>query len=321
VAHIETLRGPIDAEDLGVTLMHEHVFVLTPELQASYDLGFDEDEQVDEAIRRLDELADLGVRSIVDLTVIGLGRRHDLVQRVAERTRLQIVAATGLYTYDDLPHWFSYRGPGTPLNTPEPMIDLFVGDITHGIAGTDVKAAILKCATDHQGVTPGVERVLRAVSQAHVQTGVPISTHTHAGTERGLEQIAIFQEEGVDLSRVVIGHSGDTTDVDYLERLLSFGVTLGMDRFGVDAYLSFDERVDTVAELCRRGHASHLVLSHDAACHIDWIPPEILAFMPRWHYRHIHEDVLPALRERGVSEDQIDAMLVDAPRRILSMPT
>ena len=145
------------------------------------------------------------------------------------------------------------------------MTDMFIRDIEQGIADTGIKAAILKCATDEPGVTPGVERVLRAVAQAHRHTGVPISTHTHAGTRRGLEQQRIFAEEGVDLSRVVIGHSGDTTDVDYLEELIGNGSYIGMDRFGVDVYLPFEDRVDTVARMCERGHAEKMVLSHDAS--------------------------------------------------------
>ena len=158
------------------------------------------------------------------------------------------------------------RGPGTLLDGPEIMTDMFVGDITDGIADTDIKAAILKCATDEPGVTPGVERVLRAVAQAHRQTGVPISTHTHAATRRGLEQQRIFTEEGVDLSRVVIGHCGDTTDIGYLEELIDNGSYIGMDRFGLDMFLYTEERVNTVATMCERGHADKMVLSHDASC-------------------------------------------------------
>ena len=135
-----------------------------------------------------------------------------------------------------------------------------------------MKAAILKCATDEPGVTEGVERVLRAVAQTHRATGVPISTHTHAPTRRGLEQQDIFDSEGVDLSRVVIGHSGDTTDIDYLEEIMARGSFIGMDRFGIDALLPFEDRVATVATLCERGHADQMVLSHDASCHIDWLP-------------------------------------------------
>ena len=166
-------------------------------------------------------------------------------------------------------------------------------------------------------MTPGVERVLRAVAQAHRQTGVPISTHTHAATRRGLEQQRIFAEEGVDLSRVVIGHSGDTTDLGYLEELIGSGSYIGMDRFGVDVYLPFEERVDTVARMCERGPRRQdgalprRVLLMDG-CRRRRCP----SVMPNWHYLHIHNDVIPALKERGVTDEQIDTMLVDNPRKI-----
>jgi phosphotriesterase-related protein len=161
--------------------MHEHVFVLSTEILQNYpDIWGDEEQRIADAAARLNELYELGVRSIVDLTVIGLGRYIPRIQRVAALTPLQIVVATGVYTYNDLPFHFHFQGPGTILDGPEPMAEMFVRDIEEGIAGTGVRAAMLKCATDHPGVTPGVERVLRAVAQAHRQTGVPISTHTHA---------------------------------------------------------------------------------------------------------------------------------------------
>ena len=320
MAEVETVRGPIATTDLGVTLMHEHVFVLSPEIMANFPEGWGEDAAREQtAVDKLNALKAAGVDTIVDPTVIGLGRYIPRIARVAARTELQIVVATGVYTYNDVPMYFHFSGPGTALNGPEPMVEMFVRDITEGIADTGVRAGILKCATDEPGLTPGVERVLRAVAQAHRATGVPITTHTHAGTRRGLDQQRIFAEEGVDLSRVIIGHSGDTTDLGYLEELIAAGSYLGMDRFGLDNILSFDERVDTVARLCERGHAGKMVLAHDASCYIDWLPEAALpVVLPNWHYLHIHNDVLPALRERGVAEEQITTMLVDNPREIFS---
>lgn len=317
---VETVRGPIPTGDLGVTLMHEHVFVLSPEIIANYPEGWGDDEEREHtAVDKLNALKAIGVDTIVDPTVIGLGRYIPRIARIAERTDLNIVAATGVYTYNDVPLYFHFTGPGTVLNGPEPMVDMFVRDITEGIAGTGVKAAILKCATDEPGVTAGVERVLRAVAQAHRATGVPITTHTHAHTRRGLEQQRVFAEEGVDLSRVIIGHSGDTTDLDYLEELVAAGSYLGMDRFGLDNILPFDDRVDVVARMCERGHAGKMVLAHDASCYIDWLPEAALpVVLPNWHYLHIHNDVLPALRQRGVTEEQITTMLVDNPRDVFS---
>ncbi|MGA5462195.1 phosphotriesterase-related protein [Mycobacterium sp. NPDC050041] len=315
---LNTARGAIDTADLGVTLMHEHVFIMTTEIAVNYPEAWgDERTRIARAIDRLDELKSRGVDTIVDLTVVGLGRYVPRIATIAAATELNIVVATGLYTYNDVPFRFHFQGPGTALGGPEVMTEMFVRDITRGIADTGIKAAILKCATDEPGLTPGVERVLRAVAQAHRQTGVPISTHTHAATRRGLDQQRVFAEEGVDLSRVVIGHCGDTTDLAYLEELMAAGSYLGMDRFGVDAYLSFEDRVATVATLCAHGHAGQLVLSHDASCYFDALPEATLPIaMPNWHYLHIHNDVLPALRRQGVTEEQITTMLVDNPRRI-----
>jgi phosphotriesterase-related protein len=315
---VETVKGPVESSRLGVTLMHEHVFVLSTEIMQNYPAAWgDEEKRVAEAIARLNELKERGVDTIVDLTVTGLGRYIPRIKRVAASTGLHIVVATGIYTFNDVPMYFHYQGPGTTLGGPELMTDMFVKDIEEGIADTGVKAAILKCATDEPGVTPGVERVLRAVAQAHRRTGVPISTHTHAHTRRGLEQQRIFTEEGVDLSRVIIGHSGDTTDIGYLEELIAAGSYIGMDRFGIDVLLPFEDRVATVARLCERGHAGKMVLSQDAACFNDMLPEAAIpTILPRWHFLHIHNDVIPALKERGVTDQQIRTMLADNPRKI-----
>lgn len=315
---IQTVNGAVSTDKLGQTLMHEHLFVLSSEIMQNFPEPWgDEEKRVNDAITRMNELKSRGVDTVVDLTVIGLGRYIPRIKRIAEQTDINIIAATGIYTYNDVPMYFHFRGPGTELEGPEMMTDMFVRDIEEGIADTGVRAAILKCATDKQGLTSGVERVLRAVALAHRRTGVPISTHTHARTERGLEQQRIFEEEGVDLSRVIIGHSGDTTDIDYLEKLVAQGSFLGMDRFGIDTILPFEDRVKTVAEMCRRGHADKLVLSQDAACFNDWLPEEALpVVLPRWHFLHIHNDVIPALKEKGVTDEQVHTMMVENPRRI-----
>jgi phosphotriesterase-related protein len=318
---VNTARGAIKLGDLGVTLMHEHVFIMTTEITQNYPEQWgNEAEREAAAVARLNELKSRGVDTIVDLTVIGIGRYIPRIVRIAAATELNILVATGLYTYHDLPMRFHHLGPGATLGGPETMTELFVRDIERGIADTGVKAAILKCATDEPGVTPGVERVLRAVAQAHRETGVPISTHTHAATRRGLEQQKIFAEEGVDLTRVVIGHCGDTTDIGYLEELIANGSYIGMDRFGVDMLLSTEDRVKTVASLCARGHAKQMVLSHDASCYWEAVPQDMVAAaLPNWHYLYIHDDVIPALKANGVTDEQLNTMLVDNPRKIFSV--
>ena len=316
---IETVRGPVS--DTGATLMHEHVFGLSPEILWNWpDIpeGWDLEKRAREAAAKLDELKAAGIDTIVDLTVIGLGRYVPAVQRVAELTSVNIVAATGLYTYDALPPYFGNRGPGSLFGGPDRLAEFFVRDITEGIGRTGVKAGMLKGATGRQGLTPGVERVMRAVAQAHRETGVPITTHSESATRNGLDQQKLLAEEGVDLSRVVIGHAGDSTDLGYLEELIANGSYIGMDRFGIE-FTSFEDRVATVVAMCERGHANRMVLSHDSYCFNDRFEPEVIKQRhPNYHLLHISRDVLPALRARGVTEEQIRQMLVTNPHDILT---
>jgi phosphotriesterase-related protein len=316
MAVVSTVRGPIDTADLGRVLMHEHVFVLGEEFRQNYPDYWNEQKRVTDAINQLGELKNLGIDTIVDPTVIGLGRYIPRIQWINEQVDLNIIPATGLYTYNDVPFQFHYQGPGTLFDMPEPMVDMFVKDLTEGIADTGVKAAFLKCAIEADGMTPGVERVMRAVAAAHRRTGAPITVHTNVHNQSGLMALKLLKEEDVDLTKVVMGHSGDSTDIGYLTQLADAGCLLGMDRFGLDVLLPFEDRVDTVARLARSGYAEKVVLAHDASCFIDWFPESKRAEVaPNWNYRHISEDVLPALRERGVTEEQITTMLVDNPRR------
>ena len=326
MAQVQTLLGPVDPSRLGRTLMHEHVFVLSPEIE-KWPAGkgvdsceeWDEPAMIAEAVAKLRDLKRHGIDSVLDLTVIGLGRNTRLLLEVARRVpEINLVIATGLYTYDVLPFFFRFRGPGTLSGGPEIMTEMWVRDIERGIAGTGARPGILKCATDLDGLTPGVERVLRSVARAHRRTGIAINTHTPVPPEPwGLEQQRILREEGVDLSRVVIGHGGGTRNLAYLRQLMDAGSTIGMDRFGIGTF-SFEETVGTVAELCSQGYASRMVLSHDASCYSDWFPSSMKDALPNWNWTHIARDVLPALRKAGVSEAQIDQMLVANPARILT---
>lgn len=318
---VETVRGPVDTANLGTTLMHEHVFILSTEHLQNYgDQWWDEEERVADAIEKLNGLKSVGVDTIVDPTVWGLGRYIPRIQRIAEQTDINIIVATGLYFADDVPHQYEYRGPGLLIDTPvDPMVTDFTKDITEGIADTGVKAAFLKCIVEHKGLTPGADRILRACARTSNDTGVPITVHTSSPTASGRLALQVFQEEKVDLSKVVIGHAGDSNDLDYLKELADAGCILGMDRFGLDIFNPTDQRVATIASLASQGYADRMVLAHDAFCYIDYFPGEaqeaIAQVSPNWHYRHIHEDVLPMLREQGVTDEQITTMLVDNPRR------
>ncbi|WP_328392241.1 phosphotriesterase family protein [Nocardia sp. NBC_00416] len=321
MSSIQTVRGAADTADLGVTLMHEHVFVLSSDVQQNYSAEWgSEDERVDDAVRQLTAAYDAGVRTIVDPTVVGLGRYIPRIAQIAQRIPLRLIVATGLYTYDDLPFYFHYRGPALDAmlgtQVPDPLVDMFVSDIRDGIGDTEVKAGMLKCAIDTQGLTPGVERVMRAVARAHHETGVPITVHTHPESGSGFEvKRVLCDEEGIDPRRIVLGHSGDTTDLDYLTALADAGFVLGMDRFGINLETTFEARADTLIEMVRRGYADRMVLSQDANCYIDWMAPSLrAAVLPQWHYTHLFDDVLPYVLDRGIEQKQIDTMLVEVPR-------
>jgi phosphotriesterase-related protein len=257
----------------------------------------------------------------VDATVPGIGRRIPVLQRIADLTELNIIVATGWYTFDTLPVYLQSRGPGTLLGGPEPLVEMFVRDIEHGVANTGVRAGFLKCTAGAAEMTPGVERVLRAVAEAHVVTGVPVMVHTDAHTRQGLNVQALLGAAGVDLSQVVIAHSGDTTDVEYLRTLMDAGSYVGMDRFGTGSFgsmmpgLKTEERVSTVVRLCEFGYASRMVLSHDYACWTNLIPSAWThEHWPDFRLTFLFDEVLPMLRDRGVAEPQIQQILVVNPR-------
>jgi phosphotriesterase-related protein len=127
----------------------------------------------------------------------------------------------------------------------------------------------------------------------------------------------VLSEEGVNLEDVIIGHCGDTGNVDYLMKLADRGSLLGMDRFGVEFAISMEERVATIAEMVRRGYVGQLALSHDCCAWSDFFPKvkDYNRAMPRHHYLHIHNEVIPALLEAGVSQRDLDTMFVENPRR------
>ena len=320
MAVVESVRGPVELGSLGQTLMHEHVFVLSTEHMQNYGNDWwDEEARVADAIAKLNALYAKGIHTIVDPTVWGLGRYIPRIQRIAAATPVNIIVATGLYVYEELPQQYAYRGPGLLIDIPDPMVTDFSRDITEGIADTGVKAAFLKCCMETAEPTPGVERITRAIARTHLQTGAPITVHTSGPHQGGRAAVRIFTEEGVDLSKVIIGHAGDSNDLDYLTELADAGVLLGMDRFGLDLFNPGAERIKTIAALAARGYAASMVLSHDANCFIDYFGAahdEVrAAAVPNWHYEHISDDVLPALRDAGVSQAQIDTMLVENPVR------
>lgn len=312
-ATVPTVRGEVPCDQLGVTLAHEHLFVRTADSERQWSEAFDEAAQIERAAERLRGVLQVGISTLFDPTVDGLGRDVSLVARVNELVpTLNIVVATGIYTWSDEPFYFRYRP------TSE-MTGAFVRDLTEGIRRTEgVRAGFVKCSVDEPGITRGLGRILRAAADAHRETGAPLMVHTHPGTRNGLAVAETLTSAGVRPEAVVLAHSGDSTDPDHLEELARAGFFLGMDRFGPPADGGPDRRIPIVAEMCHRGFAASMMLSHDAACHIDWISPATLASLPPSTYLYVDEVVVPALLTMGVTHEQVRAMRVQAPARWIS---
>ena len=318
---IQTVRGPVRTAELGRTLMHEHVLLRTPGIRENWPHLWDGAECARSARNAFRKLEASGVGTLVDLTTADLGRDADFLRAVQDETSVHIVVATGIYFSD----WSLWAVPYWMGRGPDELARAFVHEIRSGVQGTEIKAGVIKLATHAAGVDSFNEACLRAGARAHRETGVPIVTHA-IPEEMGKEQQRVFRAEGVDLGRVVIGHQGSSSNLDLFQELMDAGSTIAVDNFGLH-YSGFQEppardptsRPAVVAELCSRGYADRIVLSQDANGCADWgfrathFPPEK---NPGWSYTYIVSTVLPMLRERGVTEAQIDQMLVGNPRRL-----
>ncbi len=320
MAQVQTVTGPIEADQLGTTLIHEHLRNADEAVRNQWPIAgaVKEDkphevapEQVFEiAVREAKAAVDLGVKTIGEPTAMFLGRDVEFMRRVAEETGLQVIPCTGIYTYDHLPQFFANRDP-------DQIAELFVHDIEEGIQGTDIKAAFLKCAADEPGVNENIEKVHRAVARASVRTGAPIMAHSSPARSTGPRQVEIFVEEGVEPSKIQMAHTGDTDDLDYIERLLETGVWIGLDRYGLDIFLPYDKRQATAKALLERGYADRIFLSADSVATTDWFPPNVIEGLIAsgaahdWTIRIVPERVLPELRESGMTDQQERTMMVD----------
>jgi phosphotriesterase-related protein len=307
---VNTVRGPIDSKDLGFTLMHEHLANSSAGIPQVFPEFMDSSAAMDAGTRALDDAYSEGVRSYVDVTTMDLGRDMQLIESIAKDSKMNVVLATGLWL--DIPRAI--------INgvTPDQLANSFVKEIEIGIEGTHIKAGIIKVATSEEGVTAGNELVLRAASRAAIQTGVPISTHTAALEKVGNDQIAIFEDEGVDLRKVYIGHSNDTDDIAYLTGLADKGCVIGLDRYPGSGQMDWEGRTAVAAKLVELGYQNKIALSHDFPITFMTLPARQLAMQQQNPdgVCFINRIVLPRLRQLGVQDSAIEAMMIEVPRNL-----
>jgi len=310
---VETALGPVEAERLGFTLSHEHVMTSAGEDTKHYPWLYDLERSLERAIEYLREVKAGGVDTIIDLTTPDLARDVRFIAEASRQSGMQVVVATGIWR--DPPRSFLTRDI-------DASADIFVREIEVGIDDTSIKAGAIKVANDEEGIGPAHVNVLRAAARACARTGCPISTHHWAKGEQGREQLRIFLEEGAPVDRICIGHSADTTDVDYLVSLLEAGVWLSMDRYpGRPGRPGWEERNATVKALVDRGWAHRIMLGHDASATRP--VPAGMTDPPSDGYNpdgmlHLTRTALPALLASGVSQSDIDTMMRDVPRRFLA---
>ncbi len=312
---VQTVSGGCTPEDLGPTLMHEHLLIGWPgwEAYAAEEQGL-RSERLALCVERMRELRELGVRTLLDPCPMDLGRDVELMAEVAERSGVRIICATGLYKEDlGAPAYFKFRSQFG--DAVAEMTDVFVRELTEGVGGTRIRAGVIKVATGAHRVTPYEDLVLRAAARAHRATGAPITTHTDEGT-MGAEQLDILCGEGVPPQAIVVGHSCGSSNLDYHLALLDRGAYLGFDRFGLEILHPDRARLAALAGLLAVGFERQIVLSHDSVwCWRGRAPVVPESTLADWQPTHLFRKIIPRLREAGVPQAKIDTMLVENPRR------
>lgn len=297
---IQSILGPLDTAAMGQTLIHEHISCADWSMRANFGARFfDRDTIIEMAGRCFAPLKQRGVKTVVDGTPVNLGRDLSLLRDVAEATGMNIIASSGFYFQEE--PWLGAR-------SEQWLYDLLYPDAEH--------CGIMKCAVEAAGVTPLMKKLLHATGRVAAEQNKPVFCHTASKMAMGtpaLEELTAH----LPPERIVLGHSGDTNDRDYLLSIARSGAYLGFDRFGYcDRDNSAENMTANIVWLCEQGYRDRILLSHDAAVY--------LAFWDDWeqskaqttNFCFIHETVLPMLTAAGLTGDDLTAMLVENPRRL-----
>jgi phosphotriesterase-related protein len=317
---VQTVQGPLGAAKLGFTLPHEHICVSSAGFWQAWPEFFGgRTKFIAHVVDKLKAAKAEGVDTVVDVTPADVGRDVRLLEEVSRKSGVQIVACTG--------HWL-YPSLSMDARTVEELADFFVLEIERGIEGTDIKAGVIKVATDQEGVTPFLEKALRAAARASKATGIPVTTHTYAVGRGGEKQAEIFEAEGLDPSHVCLGHCDESNDMAYLTGLTKRGYTIGMDHLTRGAspnaqaqVLSWQQRAESIANLVDAGFADRIFVSNDwffgaalaatgAMEAMDGLNPDGMLFATR--------KAIPQLKQLGVTDQQIRTITVENPRRFLA---
>ncbi len=319
---VNTVTGLVSSEDIGKTLVHEHFQFGYPGYQGDSTLGpYDPEANIKVGLDVAEKVKEHGVKTVVDATPNECGRDVDVLREISERSGINIVCSTGYYYEGEgAPAYFGFR---TALGTGEDdVLEMMLAEINDGIDGTDSKAGVIKLATSKDAMSEYEAMLFRCGAKAQRETGVPIITHTQEGT-MGPEQAAYLVEHGADPKRVMIGHMDGNSNIAYHLETLSHGVRVAFDRFGIEGIVGAppdEHRVGTLLGLIGLGYTDRLHLSHDKVN--VWLgrkivfPPVVAELLKNWHTTHIFENIAPKLKEGGVSEAQVEQLLVENPKTL-----
>ena len=341
MTRVMTVCGPIAPLDLGMTLMHEHVFIdlsflwdpptyewQRPLVDAELTLAtrglLNVDPYVSRANLVLDELEVaiaelspfrlLGGSSLVDLTPIGIKPQPAQLRHVSERSGVHIVAGCGYYTKG------SHPAEVAALSESE-LVDRLVDEIEHGLGGTDVRPGIIGEVGTSSPIHPDEAKNLRVAAASQAKTGLAINVHVAIFQREALAAIDILEAAGADLSRVVISHLDEQLDTAYHRAILERGVYVEYDTFGSESYFDGEgsaepsdrDRLNCLIELMDAGWTDRLLISQDVCTRVQLLKYGGVG------YAHILRSILPRLKRRGVDEAMIQQLLVDNPARLLAV--
>ncbi|WP_034383645.1 phosphotriesterase [Deinococcus sp. YIM 77859] len=317
----QTVTGPVPADQLGLTLPHEHVIFGYPGYQGDTLGAFDHDAALVECVAVAETLRSRGVQTVVDATPNDCGRDPAFLREVSERSGLNILCASGFYYEGEgATTYFKFRfslGAGV-----EEVYEMMLREVTEGIGKTGIRAGVLKVASSRDEITPYERVFFQAAARVQRETGVPIITHTQEGRQ-GPQQAELLVGEGADPGRIMIGHMDGNTDPEYHKETLRYGVNIAFDRIGLQGIVGMPldrDRLRVIEALLAEGYANRILLSHDSIWH--WLgrplplPEAMLPAVRDWHPTHLLDDILPELGRRGITSEQIEQMTVQNPARV-----
>lgn len=318
---VNTVLGPISAERLGKTLVHEHIIGGYPGWECdALARPYDREKIVSICIKNVGPVKEYGVRTIIDATPIDLSRDVDVLKEVSEKLQINIICATGMYM-EELGKWAYLKQrsrSGVGVMSQE-LYDTYMRELTVGIKNTGIKAGVIKVATGFNNISECEMASLKAAAKAQKETGVPIVTHTENGT-MGPEQLDVLLGEGVDPSKIMCGHMCCNSSIEYQLKVLQRKTFIAFDRFGVEAIMSDEVRKIMLIGLLGLGYANRIMLSHDCfGCGFGrggTLPEDQRRKLQNWTYTNIFCNIIPAIKAAGVTEEQIDQMMVENPKRL-----